>query len=363
MQKQVCWGPERGLEERDWRLGNVEKEFVLLQIWWFGRGKEHGMLGNWKNWGERSQQETTEFRLWNWIWECHYGDETTPSVSGRNNNSWSWRWHRTMFLSREKVRAHTCRSGVRSSLFAHDGEGEEVCWGARNQRTKSWLAAESCSEFAPEVPQREILAETPGRREGLDAPHHGPLVSVPFTAVPTNRMTRFDAQPFRGLLCRRIHLPLPLSSRTCRCGRRLGSFGPSSCSVCGGSGFGKERCSSGVQNKHDKMDQWVEEYGRHSRPCLKENDVKKKFHRRCGKENEKNEKRNWESFLWILCCEHNMEMEIFQMCSFERLDKKMGWETRGNEQKKLQFAPWTVVTASLRESPRRRSIWGRIKQC
>ena len=34
-----------------------------------------------------------------------------------------------------------------------------------------------------------------------------------------------DAQPFRLLMCRRLHLPLPLSLRTCRCGRRLDSFG------------------------------------------------------------------------------------------------------------------------------------------
>ena len=52
---------------------------------------------------------------------------------------------------------------------------------------------------------------------------HGPLASAHF--VPTIRMTRFEAQPFRVLLCRRFHLPLPLSSRTCRCGRQLDSFG------------------------------------------------------------------------------------------------------------------------------------------
>ena len=40
-----------------------------------------------------------------------------------------------------------------------------------------------------------------------------------FTALPT-----LDAQPFRLLLCRRMHLPLPLSTRTCRCGRQLDMF-------------------------------------------------------------------------------------------------------------------------------------------
>ena len=41
-----------------------------------------------------------------------------------------------------------------------------------------------------------------------------------FTALPT-----LDAQPSRLLLCRRMHLPLPLSTRTCRCGRQLDMFG------------------------------------------------------------------------------------------------------------------------------------------
>ena len=39
---------------------------------------------------------------------------------------------------------------------------------------------------------------------------HGPLASALFTALPTSRVTRVDAQPFRLLLCRRLHLPLPL---------------------------------------------------------------------------------------------------------------------------------------------------------
>ena len=54
---------------------------------------------------------------------------------------------------------------------------------------------------------------------------HGPLASALFTALPTSRVTRVDAQPFRLLLCRRPNLPLLLSMRTCRCGRQLDVFG------------------------------------------------------------------------------------------------------------------------------------------
>ena len=41
----------------------------------------------------------------------------------------------------------------------------------------------------------------------------GPLSSVPFTAMPTNRVTRFEAEQFRVLLLRRLRLPLPLVRR------------------------------------------------------------------------------------------------------------------------------------------------------
>ena len=53
----------------------------------------------------------------------------------------------------------------------------------------------------------------------------GPLASAVFTAFPTSRVYRIEAQPFRLLLCRRLRLPMPLSSRTCRCGRLLDVLG------------------------------------------------------------------------------------------------------------------------------------------
>ena len=62
-----------------------------------------------------------------------------------------------------------------------------------------------------------------------------PLASAPFIALPTSKATKVDAQPFRLLLCRRLHLPLPLSMRTCRCGRQLDRFGHhrAACAVAG----------------------------------------------------------------------------------------------------------------------------------
>ena len=62
----------------------------------------------------------------------------------------------------------------------------------------------------------------------------GPLSSLPFTVLPTNRFTRFDPQPFRVLLLRQLHLPL-LTARQCRCGRPLDACGHhrSACAVAG----------------------------------------------------------------------------------------------------------------------------------
>ena len=53
----------------------------------------------------------------------------------------------------------------------------------------------------------------------------GPLSSVPFTCFPTSPLTRFDASLFCVLLLRRLWLPLPPSSRFCRCGRLLDVLG------------------------------------------------------------------------------------------------------------------------------------------
>ena len=54
---------------------------------------------------------------------------------------------------------------------------------------------------------------------------HGPLASAPYTTLPTSRHARIDSQSFRFLLCRRLRLPIPLCSRTCRCGRPLDILG------------------------------------------------------------------------------------------------------------------------------------------
>ena len=53
----------------------------------------------------------------------------------------------------------------------------------------------------------------------------GPLAGAALLATPSNDATRIESHLFRVLLLRRLRLPLPPVSRTCRCGRPLDSFG------------------------------------------------------------------------------------------------------------------------------------------
>ena len=53
----------------------------------------------------------------------------------------------------------------------------------------------------------------------------GPFAAAPFVDLPTCRHSTFDPLVFRVLLRRRLRLPLPLSSRSCKCGRLLDPLG------------------------------------------------------------------------------------------------------------------------------------------
>ena len=72
----------------------------------------------------------------------------------------------------------------------------------------------------------------------------GPFSGLPFIVFPTSMHQRFDSVLFRVLLFRRLRLPLPLSSRTCRCGRPLDVLGHHR-AACSTSGW-KTRLRAGV---------------------------------------------------------------------------------------------------------------------
>ena len=66
-----------------------------------------------------------------------------------------------------------------------------------------------------------LLGMSAGERALLRS-QRGPL---PYTVVPTCPLRRFDPDIFRVLLLRKLRLPLPLSSHSCRCGRPLDCLG------------------------------------------------------------------------------------------------------------------------------------------
>ena len=79
----------------------------------------------------------------------------------------------------------------------------------------------------------------------------GPFSGLPFTVFPTSIHQRFASVLFRVLLFRRLRLPLPLSSRTCRCGRPLDVLGHhrAACStsgVLGRRGFALESAAARI---------------------------------------------------------------------------------------------------------------------
>ena len=53
----------------------------------------------------------------------------------------------------------------------------------------------------------------------------GPMAGLPFSCVPSSHLFELNAQVFRVLLLRRLWLPLPLASCSCRCGRPLDVLG------------------------------------------------------------------------------------------------------------------------------------------
>ena len=61
--------------------------------------------------------------------------------------------------------------------------------------------------------REEVWLELGDPARALLWSQHGPLASALLTVLPTSR-ARIDAQPFRLLLCRRLHFPRPLIQRT-----------------------------------------------------------------------------------------------------------------------------------------------------
>ena len=67
--------------------------------------------------------------------------------------------------------------------------------------------------------ERNLMPQSSERERALLRSQSGPVAGMSLSAVPSSFLTRIESQLFRVLLFRRLRLPLPLSSRSCTCGR------------------------------------------------------------------------------------------------------------------------------------------------
>ena len=79
----------------------------------------------------------------------------------------------------------------------------------------------------------------------------GPGAGLALSTCPVSRLTTFTPQLFRVVLLRRLHLPLPLTVRNCRCGRPLDSRGHhrAACAragILGGRGWAVENAAARI---------------------------------------------------------------------------------------------------------------------
>ena len=73
--------------------------------------------------------------------------------------------------------------------------------------------------------QHEAASRWADHEKALMRSQSGPFAGVALSVAPINFLTRIDPSLFRVLLLRRLRLPLPLSLRSCRCGRPLDPCG------------------------------------------------------------------------------------------------------------------------------------------
>ena len=110
---------------------------------------------------------------------------------------------------------------------------------------------EAASRVERHFRAEHILAHLTLTRRAMLRSQSGPVAGIPFSVAPSSFLTRLEPALFRVLLQRRLSLPLPLSKRSCRCGRLLDAFGHhrAACSrseVLGRRGFSLESAAARV---------------------------------------------------------------------------------------------------------------------
>ena len=73
--------------------------------------------------------------------------------------------------------------------------------------------------------ETQIFPRMTDAAKALVRSHGGPGAGLALLTCPTCRLTTIDSHLFRVILLRRLHMPLPPTVRSCRCGRLFDSFG------------------------------------------------------------------------------------------------------------------------------------------
>ena len=80
---------------------------------------------------------------------------------------------------------------------------------------------EAASRVEESFRETNLFPRLGAARKALMRSQGGPGAGLALSTCPVDRLTTFTPQVFRVILLRRLHLPLPLTVRNCRCGQPL----------------------------------------------------------------------------------------------------------------------------------------------
>ena len=125
---------------------------------------------------------------------------------------------------------------LKCSRILHDAGFESPAWGELAEGRAPEVVEEEEDPCQPRLGRQQKASSAiekhhfkasvwPQLLEHERAMMRSPLASTPLVSFPVDQTSRVDAGPFRALLLRRLRLLLPLSVRSCRCGRLLDALG------------------------------------------------------------------------------------------------------------------------------------------
>ena len=159
-------------------------------------------------------------------------------------------WHATAAAAQLREEGCACLpqwsallSGAASGTAAEDEPPERGDW------LKGWQRTVAAPRDQTE--QEGLYHDIDSPSRALLLSQAGPLAGRTFTVLPTSTERDIDSAEFRVLLLRRLRLPIPLSTRRCRCGAQLDPWGDhrtacSNAGVLGRRGWPLERMAARV---------------------------------------------------------------------------------------------------------------------